>query len=465
MTNLVSALYAWMRNKTLNSMGYQRTLEQLLDDGDVGKVQDILQNRDTIVDAARLEYNPDTHKINFSAQRRNKDKYRAERLPRSRQRYINEVEVFFMLGKPIKWSKEADTALDDAFAEYMKMLKDTRFDSVIRKAKRIAGSETECAILFRNYQQNNEPKLQLVVLSRSEGYTLRPLFDQYGNMLAFGYGYYLKDGNNTIEHFDVQTPDFIYKATKSRVGWEVEKEVNPTGKINVVYIQQPKAWDGVQGLIEREEDIMSKVADTNNYFADPMAAATADVIDSLPESNKPGKLIQLSDQHSRFEYINPPTASESQQAEISNLEKSILFDSFTPDLSFEALKGMGSISGEAISRAMTIGFIKRDNLLEVYGAAVDRMKNLYLASMANVTHIRLASKLKEINITYEFAQPFTDDLATRWSEIGRAYNEGIISLEKAVELMGLAENPKEEIDRIKEAKANSQMNDIMEPTF
>ena len=85
-----------MRNKTLNSMGYQRTLEQLLDDGDIGKVQDLMQNRDKIVDVVRKEYNPDTHNIIYEAMRRDKSKYRAERLTRSRQRYINEIEVFFI---------------------------------------------------------------------------------------------------------------------------------------------------------------------------------------------------------------------------------------------------------------------------------------------------------------------------------------------------------------------------------
>lgn len=465
MTNLVSALYSWMRNKTLNSMGYQRTLEQLLDDGDIGKVQDLMQNRDAIVDAVRKEYNPDTHNIIFEAMRRDKSKYRAERLTRSRQRYINEIEVFFMLGKPIQWSKPANEDGDEAFNEYVQMLKDTRFDSTIRKVKRIAGSETECAVLFRNYKQNNEAKLQLVVLARSEGYTLRPLFDQYGNMLAFGYGYNLKDGDNTIEHFDVQTPDNIYEAVKGKVGWNVTKKPNLTGKINVVYFSQPKAWDGVQVLTGREESIMSKIADTNNYFADPMASATVDVIDSLAEPNKPGKLIQLTDANSRFEYINPPTASEAQQAELSSLERAILFDSFTPDLSFDALKGMGTLSGAAIRRAMILGFIKRDNLLEIYDTAVDRMKNLYLASMAKVTHIRMAKQLQSLNITYKFAEPFAEDEASKWAEIGKAYNDGIISLEKAVELLAISDNPQEEIERIKKAKAESSMSNIIEPTF
>lgn len=454
MTGIVTSLLALARNKALNSMGYQRTLEQLLDDGDIGKVQDILQNRDSIVEAARKEFDPDSHKIIFAAQRRNKGKYKAERLPRSRQRYINEIELFFLLGRPIKWSKNATSGEDATFDEFAKMLRDTRFNSAFRKFKRVAGSETEAAILFRHYQQDNEPKVQLVVLAQSEGYSLRPLFDQYGNMLAFGYGYTLKDGASTIEHFDVETPNFIYKATKEKVGWSVTKEDNPTGKINIVYVQQSKSWDGVQRLTEREEDILSKVADTNNYFADPMAAATVDVINSLPEPNKPGKLIQLSDKDSRFEYINPPTSSESQQAELAHLERAILFDSFTPDLSFEALKGMGSISGEAISRSMALGMIKRENLLEIYSAAADRIKNLYLATMSKVTHIRLANQLAALEIVFEFTPPFEDDIATKWSQIGKAYNDGVISLEKAIEMMGLSDNPKEEMDRI---RANKQL--------
>lgn len=50
---------------------------------------------------------------------------------------------------------------------------------------------------------------------------------------------------------------------------------------------------------------------------------------------------------SRFEYVDPPLSSETREAEKKDLRNSILEDSLTPDLSFEGMKGLGTLSGEA----------------------------------------------------------------------------------------------------------------------
>lgn len=465
--NAIKDIYTVIRNATLNSMGVERTLEQLLADKDIGRVKEILQNRDAIVEEAIKQYLPSQHRIHqrMDKARSSKENYRTEKLPRARQRYINEVELFFLLGNNIIWSLEDNTP-DAGFAEYKEMLKSLRFDAIMRKAKRTAGAETEAAILFHIYREDDfKPAVKPLVLSHSGGYTLRPLFDQYGNMLAFGYGYNLKENGKTVEHFDVQTATKIYNTKKTPSGWDVEEKPNPTGKINVVYIQQAVAWDGVQERCDREEHIDSKIADTNNYFADPMAVATADVIDSLADPERPGKLIQLYGEGSKFDYINPPMASDLQANEKAELNRSILFDSFTPDLSFEAMKGMGTLSGEAIRRAMALGYIKRANLEEIYNVVVDRAKNIILAIMGKVTHVGMASALQQLVINHKFAEPFNDDSALLWANVGRAYNDGIISLEKAVQLIGLSNEPQEEIERIKQAKAEAAMSNILEPTY
>lgn len=460
-------IYNIVRNSTLNSLGVERTLEELLADKDIGKVRSILQNRDAIVKEAISQFYPSQHAIHrrMDKSRSGQSIYRTEKLPRARQKYINEVELFFLLGNPIIWSL-ADDQKNDDFPEFKKFLKLLRFDSIIRQAKRLAGAETESAILFHIYKGDDfKPYVKPIVLSHSKGYTLRPLFDQYGNMLAFGYGYNLKENGKTVEHFDLQTDNKIYSTKKIATGWEVKEAPNPTGKINVVYIQQPVAWDGVQERCDREERIDSKIADTNNYFADPMAVATADVIDGLADPDKPGKLIQLSDDRSKFDYINPPMASDLQASEKADLNQSILFDSFTPDLSFEAMKGMGTLSGEAIRRAMVLGYIKRANLEEIYNVAVDRAKNIILAIMAKVTHINRATFIQGLQIRHKFAEPFNDDSALLWQNVGRAYNDGIVSLEKAVQLIGLSDDPKEEIERIKQAKLEASTANIFEPTI
>jgi len=455
MTNYLQQIFSYFRNLALNSMGAERDLYQLIQDGDISTAVNMMQNRDNEVDIAIKEYNPQTHEVmkRPNKYRKKGDDYITEKLPRTRQRYINEVELFFLLGNPVKWKKEDGS--DDAYRLYTDFIRDTRFDANIRKIKRLAGSETESALLFHIYRDKNDnPVVKPVILARSTAYKLRPLFDQYGNMTAFAYGYRLKENGKTVEHWDIQTADMIFFCKRGAVGWNIETYQNPTGKINAVYFQQPKAWDGAEPRLHREEMLDSKVGDTNNYFADPIAAATADVIENLADPNKPGKLIQLTGEKSRFEYVNPPLSSETRESERSNLNDSILFDTFTPDFSFEKMKGMGTLTGAAIKNAMILGYIKRDNRKEIYGELIDRLKNIMVAILMFL-HPDKKAELEKLQISFEFSEPFATDQQQTWSSIADLYQKGVISIETAVQMLGLVNAPMEEVERIKSAKQDN----------
>lgn len=156
--NFVEAIFNLLRNKTLNSLGVERDLMKLIQDKDISQVQTLLQNRDMDVIEAIEEYNPETHKVNKRKDklRKNKEPYKVEKLPRARQRYINEVELFFLLGNPIKWKNDVN-GTDEAFKAYNKFLQDTRFHTTMRQAKRLAGSETESAKIYHIYDDNGKP--------------------------------------------------------------------------------------------------------------------------------------------------------------------------------------------------------------------------------------------------------------------------------------------------------------------
>lgn len=456
--DFITNILELFKNKTLNALGVDRDLSALLQDRDISRAKSLFQNRDKEVEEAIREYNPNTHDVMFRRNkfREGKEPYIVQKLPRSWQRYINEIALFFLLGRPINWinlSKEEDT--EEAFAAFKEFLESTRFNTTQRQAKRIAGAETESAKLYHIYRETDgTPAVKVIVLAKSEGYSLRPLFDQYKNLIAFGYGYYLKEGINVVEHFDIQTPEYIYRCRKDKIGWDVETLINPSGKINVIYNQQPKEWEGAEHRINRDEHIDSKAADTNEYFGDPTAAATADVIQSLADPDAVGKMIRLHSKDSVFKYIEPPTSVELKENEKKVLKESILNDTFTPDFSYENMRGMGTLSGEALKRALVLGYIKRDNRKEIYDINLDREKNLILAIMANVTHIQLREQIQRLQIKHEFSEPFTEDAEKKWASIGQAYSEGIISLDKAVEMLGLDDNPQEEIARIKAEKEN-----------
>ena len=445
--NYIQELLTLFRNKALNSMGVERDIFQLIKDGDISTAIALMQNREDEVDIALSEYKPELHKVMKRPNkfRKNKDPYISEKLPRNRQQFINEV-LFFLLGKPIKWEKKNGN--DDVYQMFLDFIDKTRFNVTMRKVKRLAGAETESAKLYHLYRnESNQAEVKVVVLARSTGYKLRPLFDQFGTLVAFAFGYSVKSSGKSVQHWDIQTKDFYFNCKKGTVGWEVETYQNPTGKINIIFYQQEKAWMGVQHRAEREEMLDSKTGDINNYFSDPMAAATADVIENLKDPDAIGTLIQYYGKDSKFEYIDPPLSSETREAEKKDLKSSILEDSLTPDMSFEGMKGMGTLSGEAIKRALIIGYIKRLKNLEIYDILVDREVKVII-SVLKFLHPDKAKLLDELVVSFEFQEPFEEDRQTRWSSIGSAYSNGIISLNTAVRLLGITDKPDEEVEKI-----------------
>lgn len=451
----MSRIHNMFRNVTLNSEGAERELNTLIEKRDIFKALMMMDNDDAEVDKAIQEYNPQTHKVmNRPNKYREQDEpYITEKLPRTRARYINEIELFFLLGKKVKWSfVKGDTKAYEVFLEY---LDEMRFDSLLRQAKRLAGSETESAIVFNLTKGNGKLKVKPFVLSRTRGYKLRPLFDQYGDMIALAYEYRLREDGRNVRHCDILTKDFTHYCSYGKSGWEVMTHPNPTGKINGIFFKQRKAWDGVVPRLEREEMLDSKVADTNNYFADPIASATADVIESMTDPDKPGKLIQLGGLNSKFEYVNPPQNSDTREAEMRNLRESILFDSFTPDFSYENMKGLGTLSGAAMHNALILGYIKRDLLKENYEEMVSRMRNVIFA----VLKLRYPTlNFDGLKVRFEFAEPFDTDKRDIWHSVAELYQAGVISLETAVQMLSLTEAPEEEITRLKEAQEQTGEN-------
>ncbi len=462
--SFLNNLAQFFRNLILNAVGAERTLLEYVAGHDIGHAIALMESHVTDVDNAIAEYYPQQHKIMRRPNKRpkKKDPVITNKLPRARQRYINEIELFFLLGKPIIWKK--DDGDDEAFSLFTDFLKQTRFDSNMRKVKRLAGAETECAKYYHLYKDDdNKPQCDVVILARSLGYELRTLKDQYGKLVATAHGYKLRDADGkTVQHWEILTPQATYIAKKSIVGWNVEEFPNPTEKINLIYFQQPKSWDGAEPRLEREEMVDSKIGDTNDYFADPIALATADVIQSLPDPNLPGRLLQALGPNSRYEYVNPPEASELRKMEKETLETSILFDTFTPDFSFDKLRGLGTLSGKAIKNAMTLGYLKRANRMEIYEEMVDREKNVIIAIL-KFLHPAMEKKLDALKISFEFAEPFGDDNHDNWKAIGDLYEAGLISLETAVRMLALTDAPEEEIERIKAAEKKPKPDKTTEP--
>lgn len=443
---IIEDIYYLFRNKTLNVLGVERDFLQLLQDKDVNKALQLMTNNEEKVDKALMEYFPDKHAVNNRPNkiRKSQSDYISIKIPRKRQKFINEVALFFLLNNRVKFTLK-DKQKNEEYKVFNEFVRSIHFHTLLRQCKRLAGAETQSALLFHIYKkEDNTPECQPLVLSRCKGYDIRTLIDQYNIMRAFAYGYKTKQGNKTVQHWDIQTDKFIINCTHQTVGWNVEILPNPTGKINAVFVEQEKEWEGVQPLCDREEDVMCRLSDNNNYFSDPIAKASADVIDNMTSPETIGKFIQM-EGDSVFDYITPPSMAEGWRMEKEDLKSAILNDSFTPDFTYEGIKGYGTLSGAALRNSLVIGYIKRSQNLETWEIAVERMKSII------VSFLRLKYPLLKwdgFDVSVEFTDPFEETQEEKMQMLTTAKSNGIISTRTAVQMMSLVDDVDEELSLI-----------------
>lgn len=471
-------LINYIKNEIKAAVGYQQSFEELLDSKDVSRALAMMSDRSELAVKNLEEYNISKHKIHERKDRAVYDKKgnflrwsKRHRIAIPYQQFINEIALVFMYGRPVKWLQDTDNT-DYGFGKYKDLMKEIRFNAAIRECKRAAGAEGCAAILYHVYRDTeNQPRLLLNVLSKSNNDTIYTVKDQYKRLKSFAWGYYLTEsGNRTVYHVDIYTADTVWRCKRDNYGWEVEQLENPIGKIPVLLFEQEVEWDGVQSMIDRSEELTSVDADVNDRFANPAMVATADVLNSLPKQEDEAKLFILKN-GGELKYLTWDQASQSKTNEYERLDKHILSKSFTPNIDFDNMKSLGNLSAKAIRKIMLLAVMKADKRKETHDGYMNRHVNLMLAILGNVLDYTHQAEYKALGISHEFQDPFGDDVSDMLADLSKQYNDGALSRETYLEMSYLVKNVKLEIERIKQEQDEAmerqqEMNrlDAFEPT-
>lgn len=449
-------------------VGRNQEFDELIKAKDISRVKSLFQSREEMTAEAMIEYDTRMHEINKREDKivrnklgQRKGTVKRWKLPLNYPQYINEISVVFIYGRPVKWTLQGDTG-DKAFEAFKDVIKRTRFDSKVRQCKRLAGAETQSAMLFRVFRNNEgKPDVQIRVLARSKGDEIYSRWDIYENLVSFAWGYYVKeDSTHTVYHFDIFTPEVIYRCKQVMTGWEVTPEENLIGKIPVILFQQEKEWTGVEPLIEREEYIGSRTADTNDYFSDPMFLIHEDIIKNMPEKGDENKTLRIRgnnvDDVSKYaKYLTWDSAPDSKQKEVEWLQKHILSKTFTPNIDFDNMKGLSNVSGKALKQMMLLADIKASRHKESHDELLDRTSNLILSIIGNVLQVALKSECENTVIAHEFQEPFGEDIAEVIANIAKAKDAEMLSTEGAVELNPIIKDHNLELKRLEQEKEQS----------
>lgn len=453
-------------NTAIYSSALRSTLEGLLEAGEVDRaIKMFACHRDEAMKALS-EYRPDEHKINFRQNKKRKDQedYETSKLPRAIQRGTNETATFFMFGNPINITlankPEEAAELGDAFEAFKDFLDKVYFNENLYECRHIAGSETECAKLY-SLAKDEDGAVDVVcqVKANSKGDTLYPLFNQYDKLIAFAFGYSLRNLDLDFEeHMDIYTKTNIWKFFKPSTSEEkwtlIKKEENPfPGKIPVIYFNHEVDWEGVQARIEKLEWRDSKHSDTVEYFGDPYLKLSADLVDDrLADPRENGKLFVVDSKDSVFEFVTPPDSADLVKNEKDDLKASIDKDTLTPDWSYKSIMGLGTLSGEAMRRANLPGYVKRTRLaVNTYNRLIKRDLNLcvhIMTSYYSLANSELVDKLKKMKLKFSYTDPFIGGIEDNSTEVATYMGAGAMSVHAAVAANRHVEDKAAEEERI-----------------
>jgi hypothetical protein len=299
-----------------------------------------------------------------------------------------------------------------------------KMQSVIKQFTRKVLSETKAAIIFYPYtsirwdgKTSSELKCKLLCLPEKENalYEFYPHFNDDEDMDGFIHHYQIvAEDNRVCDKVKIWTREQIISGTQTGVGWEKKENPNPFGLIPVVYAElNAPIWDEVAPIMDAREMRLSRMADTNDYFAEPILK-TIDVAD-LPGKNTVGKELSFTTKvdedgkayHGDAEFLSWQQSIDSVKKELEETRNEQFAGTSTPDLSFDNLKGIGNVSGVARRFMVLDAEIKASEDMEVFGPALQRCVSVICAGIGNITQIKYKQQLAEnwINVSFESILP------------------------------------------------------------
>jgi len=472
-------------------------LEKMLQNTNADEIIEALKkkrNADPVdVEAAKKALDPEKHdimdtvkrpdkKVKVDAEDNNEDvdekksATKIEPVARVRlaiQKLIIRRAVAFLFGNPVTYSADPDNSKqEEILTALRKILVDIKSNSLNRKIARAMFGYKEAAELWYStpkdhskYGFKSKIRLRCRILSPAFGDTLYPYFDEYGDMVAFSREFVRSEDGKDVRYFETYTDTERRMWTSKDGGWELmEGFPKPVaiGKIPVVWGRQEEfETQDVDSLIDRLEKLLSNFADTNDYHASPKIFVTGE-IKGWAKKGESGAVIE-GDDGATMEYVSWQSAPESVKLEIETILRMIWALTQTPDISFESVKGIGSVSGIALKLMFMDAHLKVQDKKEIFDDYLQRRVNIIKAFIGEMKN-DLKSELDEFEIEPEIT-PYmlTSEIDELNYWLTANGNKPVIDHESSIEKAGVSKNPGETYKRIQEEQSAELSFELQEP--
>lgn len=436
-------------------------------------VMDPMKRKDKKIRADDEEESTGTRSIMVNGQKKTirlRDE-KVSRIALGYQKLIINRAVAFCFGNPVNYSVDTEDQQQLAVkAAIERILYDNKETYFNREIARELFSYTEVAELWYpvasahdKYGFPSKFKLKCMALKPSLNVSLFPYFDLTGDLLAFSRSYVVKEDNKDVEYFETYTDELHIKYVK-REQWEVAKGfpiANVIGKIPIVYARQEQPeYAIVQNIIEADEELRSNFSDTNKYHASP-TIVTKGKINGFAKKGEAGKLIEV-EANADVKYLEWSNASQSVEAEHRMNREDIFSISQTPDLSFQAMKGIGNVSGVSRKFMLFDALLKVMEKEEILGEYLQRRINIIKAFVSHF-NVSLQKAADNLVMTPEIVPYMIGDDSETISNITTSINGGIMSMKTGIRSLGWVQDDEKELQQILDEQRSTSMIDILPP--
>lgn len=329
------------------------------------------------------------------------------RIPVGFENLILGRAVAFLYGNNINLKYYGKSDTDKALFDLVEAaISDNKMQFKRKERARKVLSECEAAMLWYFVDNpaatGDEPKKQLKcrLLCESNGDTMYPHYDEYGDMDAFSREYVVEVDGKKVTYFDVYTAEttYLYRKDGDALVERETPKANGWSKIPVIYYRWPKPiWYEVKALIDRYEERLSNTADTNDYNGDPLLLLRGESPTWFDKGER-GKVV-TTDSEGDGKYVTHDVMSESVEYELKTLKELIFMLTQTPDISFESMKSLGSdIAGIALKLMFMDAHMAAENRWEVFGEMEQRELNLLKAMIGKVQVAKYANNVNTLRI-------------------------------------------------------------------
>ena len=293
-----------------------------------------------------------------------------------------------------------------------------------------------------------------------DGHKLYPLFDAYGDMIAFSVEY----TSSGVRYFETLTDERRVVWRNDGREWEVESdEVHTIGKIPVVYMYRgAKFWEDSSSNVDEIEFSLSRNGNYLRRNSKPLLAVMSDKEDGgfdeeeesqeyEKDSNSEFRSIFALPKGSSMNYVTWDGAPDALKFHYQTL-RSLFFDSLQlPDWSHSEMKST-PMSGESRKQLNIDGKLKvldEAGELELF---LSRELSV-LASFAAIMRPDLAEAFASLDVDVEIVPYEITDEKDTISNVSQAKSSGLISQREAIAILAWSSDPDKTLEEIREEEA------------